>query len=63
VGGKVARLTEDAVVMEDGTKLPADLVVYATGYASMNDQCGPSNVASITDEYGRKYNCRGDRIR
>src|SRR3954469_5901348 len=26
--GAVARLTEDAVVLEDGTELPADLVVY-----------------------------------
>lgn len=25
--------------------------------------CGPSNAVAITDEYGRKYNCRGDRIR
>jgi hypothetical protein len=34
------------------------------GYASMaNTSCGPSNVTAITDEYGRKYNCRGDRIR
>jgi putative flavoprotein involved in K+ transport len=29
-------LTEDAVVLDDGTTLPADLVVYATGYGSMN---------------------------
>jgi putative flavoprotein involved in K+ transport len=34
--GQVARLGEDAVVMEDGTELPADLVVYATGFDSMN---------------------------
>ena len=31
--------------------------------APMGDQCGPSNAAAINDEYGRKYNCRGDRIR
>jgi hypothetical protein len=31
--------------------------------ASMGPSCGPSNMPSITDEYGRKYNCRGDRIR
>ena len=31
--GKVSHLTEDAVVMEDGTEMPADVVVYATGYA------------------------------
>ena len=29
-------LTEDAVVLEDGTELPADVVVFATGYGSMN---------------------------
>jgi hypothetical protein len=30
---------------------------------SMGDQsCGASNSVAITDEYGRKYNCRGDRI-
>jgi cation diffusion facilitator CzcD-associated flavoprotein CzcO len=33
--GQVDHLTEDAVVMADGTELPADLVVYATGYESM----------------------------
>ena len=25
--------------------------------------CGPARAVAITDEYGRKYNCRGDRIR
>jgi hypothetical protein len=30
--------------------------------APMGDQCGPMNAAAIKDEYGRKYNCRGDRI-
>ncbi|MGZ5388553.1 MAG: flavin-containing monooxygenase, partial [Aeromicrobium sp.] len=34
--GDVRELTEDSVVLEDGTVLPADLVVYATGYGSMN---------------------------
>ncbi|MGO2860693.1 MAG: flavin-containing monooxygenase [Brevibacterium sp.] len=34
--GDVDHLTEDSVVLADGTELPADLVVYATGYGSMN---------------------------
>ncbi|RSM53194.1 FAD-dependent oxidoreductase [Amycolatopsis sp. WAC 01376] len=34
--GQVDRLTRDAVVLSDGTELKADLVVYATGYGSMN---------------------------
>jgi putative flavoprotein involved in K+ transport len=29
-------LTENAVVLSNGKELPADLVVYATGYGSMN---------------------------
>lgn len=33
------------------------------GMATMGDQCGPSSAATMKDEYGRKYNCRGDRIR
>lgn len=34
--GQVSHLTEDAVVLDDGTELPADLVVFATGYESMS---------------------------
>ena len=33
--GDVAELTEDEVVLTDGTRLPADVVVLATGYRSM----------------------------
>ena len=36
VHGQVDHLTETGVVLADGTELPADLVVYATGYGSMN---------------------------
>ena len=35
-GSGVKRLTKDAVELENGKTLPADLVVYATGYGSMN---------------------------
>ncbi|RSN42109.1 FAD-dependent oxidoreductase [Amycolatopsis sp. WAC 04197] len=34
--GQVDHLTRDAVVLSDGTELKADVVVYATGYGSMN---------------------------
>ncbi|WP_299054148.1 NAD(P)/FAD-dependent oxidoreductase [uncultured Nocardioides sp.] len=43
--GQISHLTEDAVVLEDGTELPADLVVFATGYNSMNGW-----VAEIVDQ-------------
>jgi len=32
----IQRLKEHSVVMTDGSELPADLIVYATGYGSMN---------------------------
>src|SRR5207302_9707611 len=35
-GVEVVRLTKDAVELSNGKTLPADLVVYATGYGSMN---------------------------
>ena len=36
VKGQIDHLTADAVVLADGTELPADVVVMATGYGSMN---------------------------
>ncbi|MCJ7798172.1 MAG: NAD(P)/FAD-dependent oxidoreductase, partial [Polaromonas sp.] len=35
-GVALARITENSVILSDGTELPADLIVYATGYGSMN---------------------------
>jgi hypothetical protein len=31
--------------------------------APMSDECGSPSVATMKDEFGRKYNCRGDRVR
>jgi hypothetical protein len=43
---------------------PQQAVMPGPSYASMaNQSCGASNAVAITDEYGHKYNCRGDRIR
>ena len=43
--GQVERLDENGVVLADGTRLDADLVVYATGFGSMNGW-----VADIVDQ-------------
>ena len=43
--GQVARVTPGGVVLEDGTELPADVLVYATGYGSMNGW-----IADLIDE-------------
>ncbi len=58
--GQVAHLTEDAVVMEDGTELPADLVVYATGYASMNGHAADLISQDVADRVGKVWGLGSD---
>jgi putative flavoprotein involved in K+ transport len=53
--GAVSHLTETAVVMEDGTELPADLVVYATGYRSMNGWVADLVSAEVADKVGKVW--------
>lgn len=49
----VDRLTEHAVVLTDGTALPADLVVYATGYGSMNSWAAKLISQDVADRVGK----------
>ena len=58
--GTVARLTEDAVVMEDGTELPADVVVYATGYGSMNGWVADLVSQDVADTVGKVWGLGSD---
>ena len=58
--GQVERLTEDAVVMEDGTELPADLVVYATGYGSMNGWARELISDEVADRVGKCWGLGSD---
>ena len=53
--GQVDHLTEDAVVMEDGIELPADVVVYATGYESMNGFVGDLISQDMADKIGKVW--------
>jgi putative flavoprotein involved in K+ transport len=53
--GQVDHLTEDAVVMQDGTELPADLVVYATGYESMNGFVADLISQEVADKVGKVW--------
>ena len=58
--GQVDHLTENAVVLKDGTELPADLVVYATGFGSMNGWVADIIYQEIADKVGRVL---GPRLR
>ena len=51
--GQVDHLTETAVVLADGTGLPADLVVYATGYGSMNGWAADLISQDVADKVGK----------
>ncbi|MBF6209847.1 NAD(P)/FAD-dependent oxidoreductase [Nocardia puris] len=51
--GEVRELTEDAVILADGTELPADLVVYATGYGSMNGWAADLIGREVADKVGK----------
>ena len=58
--GQVTHLTEDAVVLDDGTSLPADLVVYATGYGSMNGWAADLISQEVADAVGKCWGLGSD---
>lgn len=53
--GQVSHLTEDSVVLADGTELPADVVVYATGYGSMNGWAADLIGQDVADKVGKVW--------
>ncbi|MDO6460855.1 NAD(P)/FAD-dependent oxidoreductase [Granulosicoccaceae sp. 1_MG-2023] len=58
--GEVSHLTEDAVVLQDGTTLPADLVVYATGFGSMNGWAADLISQEVADKVGKCWGLGSD---
>ena len=53
--GQVERLDENGVVLTDGTRLDADLVVYATGFGSMNGWVADIVDQETADKVGRVW--------
>ncbi|WP_197373428.1 NAD(P)/FAD-dependent oxidoreductase [Mycolicibacterium baixiangningiae] len=53
--GQVSHLTENSVVLDDGTELPADVVVYATGYGSMNGWAADLIGQDVADKVGKVW--------
>lgn len=54
-GSDVKEITEDAVILKDGTRLPADLIVYATGYGSMNGWAADLISQEVADKVGKVW--------
>ncbi len=51
--GKVREIKPNGVVMADGTHLPADLIVFATGYSSMNGWAERLISKDVADKVGK----------
>jgi putative flavoprotein involved in K+ transport len=58
--GEVDHLTEKSVVLDDGTELLADVVVYATGYGSMNGWVADLIDAETADRVGKVWGLGSD---
>jgi putative flavoprotein involved in K+ transport len=50
---EIERIKEHSVVLTDGTELPADLIVYATGYGSMNGWAARLISQEVADKVGK----------
>jgi putative flavoprotein involved in K+ transport len=59
-GVAVVRITENAVVLSDGSELPADLIVYATGYGSMNGWAAKLISQEVADKVGKCWGFGSD---
>ena len=60
VTGQLRELTESAIVMDDGTEVPADVVVYATGYGSMNGWAADLISQEVADKVGKVWGLGSD---
>jgi len=53
--GQVEEILPDGVRLNDGTKLPADVIVYATGYNSMNGFVADLISREMADKVGKVW--------
>ena len=59
-GVGIESITENGVLMQDGTELPADLIVYATGYGSMNGWVAKLVSQEVADRVGKCWGLGSD---
>ncbi|UCI16631.1 NAD(P)/FAD-dependent oxidoreductase [Mesorhizobium sp. B2-1-8] len=59
-GAAVQELTQTGVKFADGTELPADLVIYATGYGSMNGWAADLISLEVADKVGKVWGLGSD---
>ena len=60
VHGQVAEIVPEGVKLDDGRVLPADLIVYATGYGSMNGWAADLIGQEVADKVGKCWGLGSD---
>ncbi|WP_234186244.1 NAD(P)/FAD-dependent oxidoreductase [Shinella sp. NM-101] len=58
--GQVEEITENAVKLSDGREIPADVIVYATGYGSMNGWVADLIDQETADRVGKVWGLGSD---
>ncbi|NNE22805.1 MAG: NAD(P)/FAD-dependent oxidoreductase, partial [Rhizobiales bacterium] len=56
----IEEITENSVKFSDGSELPADLIVYATGYGSMNGWAAQLISQDVADKVGKCWGLGSD---
>jgi putative flavoprotein involved in K+ transport len=59
-GVNIERINPKSVTLSDGTELPADLLVYATGYGSMNGWLADLVSPAVADTVGKVWGLGSD---
>jgi hypothetical protein len=59
-GVNIAQIKPKSVVLSDGSELPADLIVYATGYGSMNRWLADLISPEVADRLGKVWGLGSD---
>nr|WP_314088885.1 NAD(P)/FAD-dependent oxidoreductase [uncultured Shinella sp.] len=58
--GQVEEITENAIKLADGKEIPADVIVYATGYGSMNGWVADLIDQATADKVGKVWGLGSD---
>ncbi|MCF8482099.1 MAG: NAD(P)/FAD-dependent oxidoreductase [Rhodospirillum sp.] len=58
--GNIREITESGVVMDSDEEIPADLIVYATGYGSMNGWAAQLISQEVADKVGKCWGLGSD---
>ncbi len=59
-GVEVKAITQTGVKLSDGSELPADIIVYATGYGSMNGWAAKLISQEVADKVGKCWGLGSD---